>query len=139
MYRQPYTPSSTMLRKKIINDNKIKFKGDFEPSEEYALLTNLIGHCKFASMPINLRPKTLHTHKHSRQEIKELYSSTLLIHNFTKKSHPDIWEKVKKNKIFITNIKLFSFIPFLKIIKKNNHKQVLLFNIFPILSCYIKL
>ncbi|MHC1714478.1 MAG: glycosyltransferase family 2 protein [Acidaminococcaceae bacterium] len=45
-----FCQSSVMLRKKILIDNNIFYKGEFVPAEDYAFWLDLIGVCKFANI-----------------------------------------------------------------------------------------
>ena len=40
--------------------------------------------------------------------------ATKLIHNFVRKAHPDIWDKVQNDVISVVRVKLFGFIPLAK-------------------------
>ena len=46
----PFLHSSVMLRKKIIAENKVLYKANYVPAEDYAFWLDLIGLCNFANI-----------------------------------------------------------------------------------------
>ena len=46
----PFLHSSVMLRKKIIAENKVLYKANYVPAEDYAFLLDLLGLCNYANI-----------------------------------------------------------------------------------------
>lgn len=106
--------SSAMLRKSVLIKNNIKYESKYSPAEDYALWCRLIGKTKFYNVRDILVSYRKHSNQTSQLQKNEMKKATKLIHEFVRKEHPDIWDKVQNDAMSIVRVKLFGFIPLAK-------------------------
>ena len=106
--------SSAMVRKSVLTKNNIKYESKFSPAEDYALWCRLIGKTKFYNVRDILVSYRKHSNQTSQLQKNEMKKATKLIHEFVRKEHPDLWEKVQNDSMSIVRVKLLGFIPIAK-------------------------
>ena len=124
---------SSMIRKKVLIENNLKYEADFSPAEDYCLWIRLIQFTKFANMPEVLFKYRLYNDNTSKKQKNKMSVCTFKAYNLIKTEYRNLLE-LSNNILGTTKyIKLFNIFPFLKITEKYNIKEYKLFNIIPIL------
>ncbi|MDR3273928.1 MAG: glycosyltransferase [Puniceicoccales bacterium] len=124
---------AAMIRKSILMDNNIRYEGDFFPSEDYALWCRLMSKTKFHVIPEVLFEYREHRRRTSLKFRNKLRHMGYVIREFARRENPDIWAAVQAKMTRYTYVKLFRYIPFLKIVNRGNRTGAYLFNLIPLL------
>ena len=114
---------SSMIRKKVLIENNLKYEADFSPAEDYCLWIRLIQFTKFANMPEVLFKYRLYNDNTSKKQKNKMSLCTFKAYNLIKTEYRNLLE-LSNNILGTTKyIKLFKIIPFLKITEKYNTKE----------------
>ena len=129
---------SSMIRKKILIQNKIQYEEEFSPAEDYNLWITLIKYTKFANIPQVLFKYRWHDTNTTRLSFDKQEKAAQQIKEKAHKMYPKIYKATLS--IFIPKIyiKLFKIIPFLRIVFLSKSLEVYLFNFIPLISLRIK-
>ena len=125
---------ASMIRKSVLTDNNIRYEEEFSPSEDYALWCRLIPFTKFHNINEVLFHYRDHTENTSHKQDNKMRNATLAIWSFVKNDNPTLYDEFLLKAKHTTHIRLFGFIPFLRIVKKANHTKIYLFEKLLILS-----
>jgi hypothetical protein len=123
-----------MIKRSVLTQNNLKYEGDFSPSEDYALWCNLIGKTEFHNIPEILFKYRDHSENTTNKAISNIIKSGDKVLQLVRKKYPDIWDSLDKNSTTFYRIKLFGFIPFLTIKKRQIEVKYLLFNFILLFS-----
>lgn len=126
---------ASMIRKSVIIDNNLKYENEFTPAEDYALWCRLMTHTKFHNIPEVLFLYRKHATNTSKIQAEKLEKSVIGIHAFLETENPILYRKFLLTVIHIKEFRLFGFIPFLKIERRNNRLKIYLFQKILIFSC----
>jgi glycosyltransferase involved in cell wall biosynthesis len=124
---------AAMIRKSVLVGNNIKYESEFFPSEDYALWCRLISKTKFHVIPEILFEYRKHRKCTSLRFSKQLRHMGYVIQEFARRENPDLWNGVKAKMTRHVYVKLFRYIPLLKIVRKGNRTSLFLFNFIPLL------
>ena len=131
--------SSTMLRKSILIDNNIRYRGEYSPAEDYALFCDLIGVAKFHNLPEVLllyRDSTGNTSNNNRSKMR---NSTIALKAEFRRKYPALWEVSREKYLNIIDFRLFGIIPLFRIVKRDEYRYNLyLFGFILLIKCKIK-
>lgn len=101
--------TGAMIRANILSENP--YEEEFSPSEDYALWCRLIGKTKFYNIPKVLMQYRIHDTNTTKIQGDKMTKATKSIHDFVRREHADIWQRVCKKVPHIVRIKLFGIIP----------------------------
>ena len=125
---------ASMIRKSVLVDNKIRYEERFSPAEDYALWCRLIPCTKFHNLPeILFKYRDFGGNTSTRQKSK-MDAATLAIHAFVEKENPVLYQEFLLKATRTTRVRLFGFIPLLKIIRIGYKVKVYLFGSILILK-----
>lgn len=113
-------------------------KPEFSPGEGLALWSRLMAVTKFANLPevllnIGIIPAI---QRHSQKE--KMQSATRRVQRNIRQAYPALWATAKENANWVKRFKLFGFLPFLTIRKRQNFREAKLFGCLPLWSEKIK-
>ena len=125
----------SMVRKKVLTDNNIRYEERFSPAEDYALWCRLIPYTEF----YNLNDEVLlkyrdHINNTSHRQSKKMEQAGLAVCAFVKAQTPELYEEFILKAAHTTRIRLFGFIPFLTIIKQAHKTKIYLFEYVPLFT-----
>ena len=124
---------ASMIRKSILTENNICYEEHYSPSEDYKLWCDLIEHTNFYNIPEVLFNYRDHKNNTTTSRRDEMENVTLEIWAENEIKYPLLWKKFSLTQAtYIKTIRLFGFIPFLKIKQKGRKKEILLFDIIPL-------
>ena len=103
----PHT--GAMIRASILPDNPYEEK--FSPAEDYRLWCKLIGKTQFYNIQKVLMKYRIHDNNTTKTQSDKMSAATKAIHEFVRKSHPNIWQTVCEQAPHIIRLKLFGLIP----------------------------
>lgn len=126
---------ASMIRKSVLTDNNLKYENEFTPAEDYALWCRLMTHTKFHNIPEILFLYRKHATNTSKTQSRKLEKSVIGVHAFLETENPILYRKFLLTMTSIKEFRLFGFIPFLKIKRKNNRIKFYLFQKILIFSC----
>lgn len=101
--------TSAMIRACILPDNP--YEAEFSPAEDYALWCRLIGKTKFYNIPKVLMKYRIHDNNTTKKQSDKMSVATKAIHEFVRKNHSRIWQKVCDQTPHVIRLKLFGLIP----------------------------
>jgi len=126
---------SSMIRKSVLIKNNIYYDEHYSPAEDYKLWCQLISVTKFYNIQevlLNYRDWNGSTTNSSGNKMD---NSTLEIWAENELEYPKLWKKFQLiHAQKMQTIRLFNFIPFLRIIEQGRRKKVYLFNKIPLYS-----
>jgi len=118
---------ATMIRKSVLDDNKIRYEERFSPAEDYALWCRLIPYTQFHNLrEVLFRYRVYPGNTSSRQKNK-MDAATLAIHSFVAEENPILYQEFLLKATHTTRVHLFGFIPLLKILRIGYKTKVYLF------------
>ena len=82
---------ASMIRKQIFDDNEIYYKGEYTPSEDYALWFDLIGKTKFYNLQEVLFEYRDHSHNASKEHAQQMIGLRQRILSENKEIHPELF------------------------------------------------
>lgn len=126
---------SSMIRKSVLIKNNIFYDAHYSPAEDYKLWCRLIGVTKFYNIQEVLLYYRDWKGNTTNSWGEKMDTSTLEIWAENEVNYPILWKTfdiARAQKV--QTIRLFNFIPFLKIVENGRRKQVLLFDFIPLLG-----
>lgn len=120
---------ASMIKKSILVDNNIHYEEEFSPSEDYALWCRLIPFTKFHNIKDALFYYRNHEENTTHKQKSKMRQATLSIWSFARNENPVLYEESLLKIVHIKRIKLFGFIPFLKVVTQANKSKIYLFGI----------
>ena len=126
---------SSMVRKSVLTDNNIRYNEHYSPSEDYKLWCDLIDVTNFYNIPEVLFNYRDHKANTSNKQNSKMEEASFNIRAENEFKYPVLWKKYVLTKArFVKLIRLFSFIPFLKIEQKGRRSKYFLFDLIPLFS-----
>lgn len=120
---------ASMIKKSILVDNNIHYEEEFSPSEDYALWCRLIPFTKFHNIKDALFYYRNHEENTTHKQKSKMRQATLSIWSFVRNENPVLYEESLLKIVHTKRIKLFGFIPFLKVVTQANKSKIYLFGI----------
>ena len=136
--QMPMLHPSLMLKKSILIKHNIKYDKSYFPTEDYALLKDLMDKTKF----YNLKTPLVYYRNHSSNTSSKYHHLMLLKDTQIKKElqqkNPKLYQKISSSKIITTRFKLFNTILLLTIKDLKILKEYYLFGKIKLLSIRTK-
>lgn len=123
---------ATMMRASVLKENGIRYEERFSPAEDYALFSRLIPFTRFHNLPKVLFRYRWHAENTSKTQEQKMKTASGAIHLFTRLSNPSLYQEFLDQATQTTRVRLFGFIPLLKIEKRSTRTKVSLFDFIPI-------
>lgn len=122
---------AAMIKRSVLIDNCIRYESKYSPCEDYRLWTQLIEKTCFYNIQKLLLLYRYHDNRTSIVQKEKMSVMSRVISYQTRDKFPSYYKDFYKSKF---RIKLFGFIPFLKI----NNNKVYLFEFIPLLKIKIR-
>lgn len=122
--------SSSMIRKSVLTENNIRYENEYTPAEDYALWCRLLPKTKFANIPEVLFIYRNHEQNTSHRQQDRMWNASVRIQNFVRRENPELWAVMEPQILHIRRIKLFG-IPLLTVRYNENLEVWLLFSFLP--------
>ena len=151
LVNQPYVcvPNhpTCMIRKSVLIDNNIKYDEKWTPCEDHSLLLDLMDYTCFHNLPDVVLKYVWHGDNTTIRQRQRMVDLLPVMINAARRKYPIYYNEYKfrqentcHNAVVETpcesnckNIKLFGFLPLLKIKKQHGQKKVYLFNCIQLL------
>lgn len=130
----PITHSACMIRKSVLVDNNIRYEEEFSPSEDYALYVRLMKVTKFHNLPEVLFRYRWHTTNTSITQADKMERATFALQSILKTENPALYNEFLLRATHTARVRLFGFIPVLKIETRGYKTKVYLFEKILLLS-----
>ncbi len=128
------THPAAMIRKSVLTDNNLRYEEEFSPAEDYALWCRLMTHTKFHNIPEVLFIYRKHKTNTTKLQAERLENAVAGVRAFMQVDNPELYRKFLLRSTQIIKIRLFNFIPLLKIVTRRSRTKVYIFEKIPILS-----
>ena len=130
----PITHSACMIRKSVLVDNDIRYEEEFSPSEDYALYVRLMKVTKFHNLPEVLFRYRWHATNTSITQADKMERATFALQSILKTENPALYNEFLLCATHTARVRLFGFIPVLKIVSRGYRTKVYLFEKLLLLS-----
>ncbi len=123
--------SACMLRKSLLTQHGIRYEADLTPCEDYDIFCKLIPHTRFHNIPEVLfcyrdhADNTSHRWKSRMQEVGATITFRVRLEN------PTLYDFFLQSAKRVTRVKLFGFLPILKIVAYKRRERAWLFGFIP--------
>lgn len=134
MYDCPIIHSACMIRKSVLVDNNIRYEEEFSPSEDYALYVRLMKVTKFHNLPEVLFRYRWHTTNTSITQADKMERATFALQSILKTENPALYNEFLLRATHTARVRLFGFVPFLKVVSRGYRTKVYLFEKLLLLS-----
>lgn len=124
------THPATMIRKSVLSDNP--YLAQFTPAEDYALWADLATKTKFANLPEVLFRYRKFGGNVSVTQKEKMNKAAVVIRSQLRHDLPVLWDIVQTESSHIWELRLFNFIPFIKVVKKRSQTRFYLFRFIPL-------
>lgn len=124
--------SAAMVRRDLLVKNGICYEECFSPSEDYALWCRLIPFTKFYNLPEVLFRYRLHANNTSKSQANKMERATYAIRSFVAADNPALYKEYLMRAVHTTRVRLFGFLPLLKIVRRGIRVKVYLFDCIPL-------
>ena len=138
MYSDVVAHSAMMVRKSVLDENKIRYEVEYSPAEDYMLCIRLLGKTMFHNIQevlLKYRFSELNT---THKQCDKMRDASALIRCIAMKEYPlfceDCAGNLKQQKPRKEWICLFFFIPILKIRHGHEKSRIFLFGFIPLFS-----
>jgi len=128
------THSACMIRKSVLADNNIRYEEEYSPSEDYALYVRLMKVTKFHNLPEVLFRYRWHADNTSHKQRDKMRAATFALHALVKAENPALYDEFLLRATHTARVRLFGFIPVLKIETRGYRTKVCLFEKIPLFS-----
>lgn len=122
LINEPYicTPNhpTAMIRASVLKQNNIKYDEKWTPAEDHSLWLDLINHTCFHNIPDVVLQYVWHGDNTTTRTWQKMYDILPIMINQAREKYPiyyDEWKRRQKTKKIKKVIKLFGFIPLIKI------------------------
>ena len=125
--------TACMIRKSVLDEHHIRYKEEYSPAEDYKLCSDLMRVTKLYNIQeplVMYRRYVGNTSQKQRNKIRNMAQKIRLENSNKYPAYRNEYEKNYKE----IKVKLFGFLPLLRIKPYKNKKLVYLFNIFPLLK-----
>ena len=130
----PIVHSACMIRKSVLTGNALRYEEEFSPSEDYALFARLMKVTKFHNLPEVLFRYRCHESNTSLLQADRMARATFAVQALLKVEHPALYDEFILRAACAVRVKLFGFIPLLKIETQGYKTKVYLFGKLLLLS-----
>ena len=117
-----------MIRKSVLQEHNVRYEKFFFPSEDYALFCRLIGKTEFRNIQKTLLYYRNHSKNTSHIKAKEMRDITNVIQDFARRENPELWRLVSLDLFRKHRIRVFGFLPIIKIEESFDRIDVYLFS-----------
>lgn len=121
--------SACMFRKSALEAHGIRYEAEYTPAEDYAICCRLVPHTRLHNLPDTLLRYRNHESNTSRLQREQSERMRLAVRNRYIADNPALYNTYCARARHVTQIKLFGFIPFLKIMKRGRRTICTLFGI----------
>ena len=121
--------SASMIRKNVLAEHGIRYEEAFSPAEDYALWCRLIPHTRFHNLPEVLFRYRFHSSNTSLTQRERMLRGGLAVRCLVKAEYPALYAMYEQTATYVTRVKLFGCIPFLKIVQKGERRTCFMFGI----------
>ncbi len=125
---------SAMVRKSVLEENKIRYESEFTPSEDYALWCRLAPHTCFANLPQILFCYRSYSGNTSKSQNAKMKNASARIVEFYKRDNPELWKKAQEDLEMVYQVLLFSFLPLLSVEVCGKRRVYKLFGFLPVMK-----
>ncbi len=125
----PLLHPASMIRRQVLRDSGLRYEADFSPAEDYALWCRLIPHTRFHNLPEVLFRYRLHETNTSIVQKEKMERAQLAVQCMVKAGNPALYDFYTESATHVTRVKLFGFIPCLKIVRRGRRRACSLFGI----------
>lgn len=126
---------ASMIRKSVITANNIYYEQEFSPSEDYRLFARLIPYTDFYNIQEVLLYYRFHQNNCTKTHTEKMVALSQKVQFYIRTTHPQFYDEYMRRAIQKTHIRLFGFIPFIKIVRHNHHyAKIYLFEKIPLFS-----
>lgn len=115
---------SSMLRKSVLIENKIRYEKEYSPAEDYKLWCNLVPYTNFYNLQEILFCYRDWKHNTSNTECKNMKFITSIIQAENYIKFPSLYSVFLKTRRVVKRLNLFGIIPFIKIIETHQLKKI---------------
>ena len=126
--------SAAMVRKSILIDNNIQYEEEFSPAEDYRLWSRLIPFSEFYNIPEVLLKYREHATNTSKTQRNKMLEATYKMYAYNQVNHPELYAEFQIRTNDTVRVRLFGFMPFLRIVRKDERMKVYLFDKLPLLT-----
>ncbi len=121
--------STSMIRKSVLDAHGIRYEERFSPSEDWAMWCRLIPHTKFHNIPEVIFCYRDHAGNTSHAQAGRMRASGAAIAAMVHSQNPELYQEFLGRARRVERIKLFGFLPILKIVTRGNRQWHYLFNV----------
>lgn len=137
MFADVVAHTAMMVRKSVLDDNNIKYEEQYSPAEDYKLVLTLVDYTMFHNIPeVLVRYRFLETNTTHRQWAK-MQNADALCRNFAARQYPYLYSFYTKQHVQHENkywIRLFDFIPLIRVKQKPHKDRWYLFGLIPLVA-----
>lgn len=126
---------ASMIRKSVLVAHNIRYEEEFSPAEDYALWCRLLPHTAFYNLPDVVLKYRWHESNTSKVQNSRMSKEAIAVRAFVQTENPALYNEFKSRAKYESVIRLFGFIPLLKITRCNTRLSVSLFSAIPLFSC----
>lgn len=126
--------TTAMIRKNVLTQNKIRYKEQYSPCEDYALWGDLMPYTEFHNLEDVLLGYRDYAGNTSHKQDKKMEDKGAEIMSYLRAQYPELNIEFGFKVTHTDYIRLFGFIPLLKTVKLYNKMKVYLFDKILILS-----
>lgn len=120
--------SAAMVRRDLLERHGICYEERFTPSEDYALWCRLIPHTRFHNLPDVLFNYRVHASNTSKRMEEQMTVATYAVRAFAATDNPELYNEYLMRAEHVTRVRLFGFLPLLKIVRSGIRIKVYLFD-----------
>lgn len=126
----PHTGS--VIRRSVLETTGIRYEAEYSPSEDYALWLRLLAHTKFHNIPQPLVKYRVHAANTSHAAADKMRYHSAELWALAQELYPQLYTRSLMLSKRITYIRLFSFIPLFRIVRRYNRATLYLFDYLPL-------
>jgi glycosyltransferase involved in cell wall biosynthesis len=127
-----FSHPSAMIRRSVLIDKNVRYEPQYFPAEDYMLWCRLIEFTQFHNLPDVLLNYRLHETRTSLLHGKRAVDAAEEIRMLARNKWPELYREYRSE--LNVYVRLFCFIPLLKIYRDRDAVVALLFNFIPVLK-----
>lgn len=124
--------SGSMIRRSVLIQNGIFYDAAYSAAQDYELWCRLLPHTRFHNQPDVLMRYRLHGGNTTKMQKKEMLEQTTAIRAAVWAANPALYNEYRMKAEYTHRIRLFGFLPLLKITGNYTEKKVYLFGHIPV-------
>lgn len=128
-----------MIRKKVLTDNNICYEQEYFPAEDYALWCRLVPFTEFYVIPEVLLYYRVHESNTFKSNESVGNNAAFKIRSFVARDNPELFAEYLSIAAKNRTIRLFGFIPLLKIERRNDFMNIYLFELILLFRLKLKI